>query len=110
MTMDAMDPEAREAMTNEGGTGADGETTEHEPYGFMERELAFKLLASHGLVDAPFFERLRKDPVSAAAELHIALTPEDVEYLTGVVEWDELAARAEDVRRSLHLDVVTNSW
>ena len=62
------------------------------------------------MVDAPYFDWLRKDPVAAAADLHIALTKEDVEYLTSVVEWDRLSEIAEPVRASLHLDIVTNSW
>lgn len=81
-----------------------------EPYGFMEREVAFKLLASHALVDPGYFEWLRKDPEGAAAELHIRLTEEDVEYLQKIVEWDRIAEMATPIRDSLHLDMVTNSW
>ena len=83
---------------------------EPELYGFMERELAFKLLASHALVDAGYFEYLRKDPVAAAAHLHIALEPEDIEYLTKHVEWDRIAPVADSIRESLKLDLVTHSW
>jgi len=83
---------------------------EHERYGFMERELAFKLLASHAMVDGDFFEYLRRDPVAAAAHLHVALEPKDVEYLTNEVDWDRLAEMAEPVRASLKLELVTNSW
>ena len=89
----------------------------HEPYGFMERELAFKLLASHALVDRDYFEWLRKDPEAAAAELHIRLTERDVDYIRNIVEWDRLETRTErglvahdDIREALHLDQVTNSW
>ncbi len=81
----------------------------HE-YGFMERELAFKLLASHALVDAEFFDWLRKDPEAAAAQLHIRLTAKDVEYLRDVVEWEGITTVADDIRERLHLDQVTNSW
>jgi hypothetical protein len=81
-----------------------------EGYGFMEREVAFKLIAAHAMVDAPYFDWLRKDPVAAAADLHIALSPKDIDYLENVVEWDRLAEIAEPIRGSLHLDVVTNSW
>jgi len=83
---------------------------EHERYGFMERELAFKLLASHAMVDGDFFEYLRRDPVAAAAHLHVALEPKDIEYLTNEVDWDRLAEMAEPVRASLKLELVTNSW
>lgn len=81
-----------------------------EPYGFMERELAFKLLASHALVDAKYYEWLRKDPVAAAAQLHVRLTEKDIEYLTKVVEWDQISEMAGSVRDSLHLEKVTSSW
>jgi hypothetical protein len=90
---------------------------EHEPYGFMERELAFKLLASHALVDREFFDWLRADPEAAAAQLHIRLTKEDLEYLRNDVEWDQIQSptrsglRSDDaIRDALHLDRVTNSW
>lgn len=86
------------------------EPEEHEPYGFMERELIFKLLASHALVDAPFFDELRRDPESAAAQLHIRLTEEDIDYLKNSVEWDAINRSADDIRESLHLELVTNSW
>jgi hypothetical protein len=83
---------------------------EHERYGFMEREVAFKLLASHAMVDPDYFEYLRKDPVAAAAHLHIALEQKDIEYLVKEVDWDRLADMAEPVRASLKLELVTNSW
>lgn len=81
-----------------------------EPYGFMERELAFKLLASHALVDAEYFEWLRKDPAGAAAQLHVRLTDGDLDYLTNVVDWDRITEMAGSVRDSLHLEKVTSSW
>jgi hypothetical protein len=83
---------------------------EHEPYGFMERELAFKLLASHALVDKEFFYWLRDDPENAAAHLHIRLTDADIDYLRNQVEWTRIEETAEPIRESLHLDLVTNSW
>lgn len=83
---------------------------EHERYGFMEREVAFKLLASHAMVDGAYFEYLRNDPVAAAAHLHIALEPKDIEYLKNEVDWNRLAEIAEPVRASLKLELVTNSW
>ena len=76
----------------------------------MERELIFKLLASHALVDADFHGRLRDDPESAAAELHIRLTDKDLDYLKNIVEWDRIEGVADDIRGTLHLDMVTNSW
>jgi hypothetical protein len=83
---------------------------EHEAYGFMERELAFKLMASHAMVDAGYFEYLRNDPVAAAAHLHIALEERDLDYRRNEVDWDRLAEMAEPVRESLNLEIVTNSW
>jgi hypothetical protein len=92
---------------------------EHEPYGFMERELAFKLLASHALVDREFFRWLREDPEAAAAELHIRLTKKDIDYIKNTVEWDRLESRMgggdglrahDEIRDALHLEQVTNSW
>ena len=80
------------------------------PYGFMERELAFKLLAAHALVDAEFFDRLRHDPENAAAQLHIRLTDQDIDYIQNVVEWDAIDTNADDIRERLHLEMVTNSW
>lgn len=88
----------------------ENETMEHEPYGFMERELAFKLLASHALVDEEFFYQLRDDPESAAAQLHIRLTDADVDYIKNQVEWARIEETAGSIRESLHLDLVTNSW
>ena len=84
-------------------------TTTHEEYGRTEREVAFKLLAAHAMVDADFFERLRRDPRAAAEHLHIHLRDEDVEYINGI-EWDRIAEAAPSVRESLHLEIVTNSW
>lgn len=82
---------------------------EHEPYGHVERELAFKLLASHAMVDPGFFDYLRRDPVAAAGHLHIALEQKDIDYLKEV-DWDTLSDMAEPVRKSLKLEMVTNSW
>lgn len=81
-----------------------------EPYGFMERELAFKLLAAHALVDAEFYEWLRRDPENAAAQLHIRLTAKDVDYIQNVVEWEAIDHMAPEIRERLHLEQVTNSW
>jgi hypothetical protein len=81
-----------------------------KPYGFMEREVAFKLLASHAMVDKEFFFRLREDPAGAAKDLHIALTEKDLNYLQNVVEWDRVNEHAETIRDALHLEEVTNSW
>ena len=78
---------------------------EEEQYdGLTEREVVYKLLAAHAMVDRAFYEALRKDPVGAAAELHIALNDEDVEYITNVVNWDALDEHAEPVREALQAE------
>jgi hypothetical protein len=82
----------------------------HEPYGFMERELTFKLLASHAMVDAEFFEELRRDPEAAAAQLHIRLTDRDLDYLNHEVDWAVISRHADEIRDALKLELVTNSW
>ena len=97
-------------MDDSGATYPNPTNPEPEYYGFMERELAFKLLASHAMVDAGFFQYLRDDPVAAAAHLHIALEEKDLAYLTNEVDWDRLAEMAEPVRESLKLELVTHSW
>ena len=84
--------------------------TEHEPYGFMEREVAFKLLASHALVDREYFYWLRDDPEKAAEHLHIRLKESDLAYLRDEVKWDEIEKVADPIREALRLDIVTNSW
>ena len=86
------------------------ESPEHEPYGFMERELAFKLLASHALVDEAFYDSLRSDPEAAARQLHIALTERDISYIKDDVDWETIDRYAHDIRAGLKLELVTNSW
>jgi hypothetical protein len=81
-----------------------------QEYGFMEREVAFKLLASHAMVDAEFFEQLKANPEEAAGQLHIRLDARDLNYLEHIVEWDEIGKYARDIRERLHLESVTNSW
>lgn len=80
------------------------------PYGYMEREVAFKLLAAHALVDPEFHAHLREDPEGAAAELHIRLSDNDLIYLREMVDWDRIEKVAGDIRESLRLEMVTNSW
>lgn len=62
------------------------------------------------MVDAPFYESLKNDPRAAAAELHIALTDEDVDYILNQVDWTRLDEIQYPVRESLQLKLVTNSW
>ena len=80
-----------------------------EVYGHTERQLAFKLLASHAMVDPEFYNFLRDDPQLAAASLHIMLTDEDIRYIKGTVEWDRLDKHADEVRDALHTEQVVGS-
>jgi hypothetical protein len=80
-----------------------------EFYGLVERQILFKLIAAHALVDAEFYKLLRTDPAAAIAEMHIALPDDDMEYLKGVVDWPVLDEHAEAVREALHTDAVVRS-
>jgi hypothetical protein len=84
--------------------------THDEDYGFMEREMAFKLMAAHALVDPGYFRWLREDPVAAAEHLRVRLSAEDLDYLKNKVQWDTIEKLSVTVRGSLRLDLVTNSW
>jgi hypothetical protein len=89
-----------------------------------EREVAFKLLAAHAVVDGhemdteqevftPFLDFLAEDPVGAAASLNFKLDdPEDIEYFQSLTQenWDAIRAAVIQVRPFLNLEVVTNSW
>ena len=88
---------------------APDEPEEHRPYGYMERQLVFKLLAAHALVDAEFFDQLRENPREAASQLRIDLTDDDVKYINGV-DWVTLNKNADAIRNGLNLEQVTNSW
>lgn len=95
--------------------GDTGQTAEPEVYtGHTERELAFKLLAAHALVDKDFYEFLKSDPAAAAASLHIVLEDDDLAYLRGgiegrSVEWERIDPVADQVREALNAEVVVRS-
>jgi hypothetical protein len=80
-----------------------------EPYGYMERQALFKLLAAHAMVDEAFYQWLQEDPRAAAASIRIALSDADVIYIEGI-DWSELAKHSEAIRTALNLEQVTNSW
>jgi hypothetical protein len=88
---------------------SDPGTPSDEVYGLTERQLAFKLLAAHAMVDSGFYDRLREDPAAAAEELHIALRDDDLQYLREVVEWPVIDKYAEAIRTALHTDAVVRS-
>jgi hypothetical protein len=100
-----------------GGNGSSG--TEEETYDSLtERELAFKLIAAHALVDKEFYRFLREDPRGAVASLHFALEDTDYEYISGVfteygqgIEWDRIDQYADEIREAIHApSVVRSLW
>ena len=83
---------------------------DEEPYGHTERQIAFKRLAAHALVDAEFYAKLRDDPEAACEEMYIRLPDDDIAYLKSV-EWPVLDKSADEIRAALHLeDVVASIW
>ena len=80
-----------------------------EIYGLLERQIVFKLIAAHAMVDAEFYKRLRNDPAEAVAEMHLLLADDDMEYLKGIVDWPVLDEHAEAVREALHTEAVVRS-
>jgi predicted mannosyl-3-phosphoglycerate phosphatase (HAD superfamily) len=84
-------------------------SSDEEVYGLVERQVAFKLLAAHAMVDAEFYRQLREDPEIAAAQLHIRLNDEDVRYIRESVQWNVLDEHADAVRAALNVDEVVRS-
>ena len=95
-------------------------TTQDEPEVYTtktEREVAFKLIAAHALVDADYYRRLRENPRDAVAELHFLLDDSDYEYLSGMpsvdgdpgVQWDVVDEHIETLRSALNADTVVRS-
>jgi len=114
----AMNGDNMESMGEAGyGGGQNQGGGEEEVYtGHTEREVAFKLLAAHALVDRDFYWFLRKDPVAAAASLHMVLDESDYEYLRGLatetgpgVDWERIDALVDDAREALHAPTVVRS-
>ena len=64
------------------------------------RDLAFKLLAAHALVDAQFYAELRADPARAAERLHIKLTDDDVRLISSV-DWENVDRHADAIRAAI---------
>ena len=84
---------------------------DEEPYGHTERQIAFKRLAAHALVDAEFYRKLRDNPAAACEEMYIHLQEDDLLYLQKVVDWPVLDERADAIRDALHLEgVVASIW
>ncbi len=101
--MDSMGGRMNDGGANDGGA-------EEEVYDSLtEREVAFKMLAAHALVDRDFYFFLREDPVAAAASLHIALEESDYEYLRSGVQWDRIDPHADEIREAVNADMVVRS-
>jgi hypothetical protein len=83
-----------------------------------EREVAFKMIAAHALVDAKYYEWLRSNPRDAVAYLHFALDETDYRYLENVpldgeppgVQWETIDSHIEEVRKALNADSVVRSF
>lgn len=83
-----------------------------------EREVAFKLIAAHALVDAKFYEFLRSNPRDAVAYLHFVLDDSDYRYLENMplegeppgVQWEAIDAHIEEVRSALNAGSVVRSF
>lgn len=89
----------------------DQSSGDEEPYGHTERQIAFKRLAAHALVDPEFYAKLRDDPGAACEEMYIQLPEDDLLYLQKVVDWRVIDERADAIREALHLeDVVASIW
>lgn len=83
-----------------------------------EREVAFKMIAAHALIDAKFYEFLRANPRDAVAYLHFVLDDSDYRYLENMplegepagVQWEAIDAHIEEVRSALNAGSVVRSF
>jgi hypothetical protein len=94
-----------ENMAMSSGSSEGGEET----YGLLERQIVFKLIAAHAMVDPEFYKLLRGDPAAAVAQMHLVLADDDMEYLKGIVDWPVLDEHADAVRQALHTEAVVRS-
>lgn len=122
-------------VLDDGGTGdnqwtrdAGNGDTHAEPTGEpevyttkTEREVAFKLIAAHALVDAEYYQLLRKNPREAVAQLHFLLDENDYRYLEGLpsldeerrpgINWEPIDAGIDQLRSGLNQkSVVRSLW
>jgi hypothetical protein len=123
-------------VVDDGGTGDDqwtrdagnGDTQDtpsdgREEYTYKtEREVAFKLIAAHALVDADFYRLLKDNPRDAIAKMSIAFEDEnDYRYLEGLaalddpeklgVNWDAVDPVIDQIRDGLNApSVVRSLW
>ena len=122
-------------VIDDGGTGDDQWTrdagngdTHDEPQGTgevytykTEREVAFKLIAAHALVDKDFYQLLRENPREAIAKMSIQFEDEDdYRYLEGLdsldgdrpgINWEAVDPAVEQIRSGLNApSVVRSLW
>ena len=105
--------------TRDAGNGDthDELTSEPEVYTTKtERELAFKMIAAHALVDEEFYAELRESPREAIAKLHFLLDEEDYQYLLGEVteegigiDWGPIDEHIGEIRSALNAPTVVRS-
>ncbi len=81
-----------------------------------EREVAFKMIAAHALVDADYYDLLKTNPREAVAQLHFLLDDEDYLYLEGVltesgpgIAWAPIEENIEEIRSALNAPTVVRS-
>jgi len=83
-----------------------------------EREVAFKLIAAHALVDAGYYQLLRENPREAVAQLHFLLDEDDYRYLEGKtslderrpgINWDAIDPVVDQLRAGLNQESVVRS-
>jgi hypothetical protein len=82
---------------------------EGETYGLVERQVLFKLIAAHALVDEEFYRLLRSDPEAAVDQMHLKLHDDDLRYLREIVDWPVLDEHADAVRSAIHPEAVVRS-
>jgi len=112
--------------TRDAGNGDTHDTPpddEPEKYTYKtEREVAFKLIAAHALVDADFYQELKDNPREAIKKMSIAFEDEnDYRYLEGLeslddpekpgVNWDAVDPVVDQIRAGLNApSVVRSLW
>ena len=94
-------------------------TSEPEVYTTKtEREVAFKLIAAHALVDAKYYQLLRENPREAVGQLHFLLDEDDYRYLEGKtslderrpgINWDAIDPVVDQLRSGLNQESVVRS-
>jgi hypothetical protein len=83
-----------------------------------EREVAFKMIAAHALVDKTYYDWLRESPRDAVAYLHFVLDETDYRYLENVpldgeppgVQWDTVDEHIDQIRSALNAGSVVRSF